>query len=136
MPTQDGSLTDADRVALACAVAHMIPASDAGVAVGAPGFFDDVEKRARRRKSTRSAFLRVAEALSLDLMSHAVGGFSAMTEQEQIGALLSIENALPAEFSLLLGIVRDVYYEDDRTPERPLDFDGDAEIFGKVQNEA
>jgi hypothetical protein len=39
---------------------------------------------------------------------------------------------LPREFSVVLGLVRDVYYEDERTPERPKSFDNDDEIFGKV----
>jgi O-methyltransferase involved in polyketide biosynthesis len=72
------------------------------------------------------------EALSLDLLAHAVGGFSALTEEEQTSTLRNIENTLPREFSIVLGLVRDVYYEDERTPERPKSFDNDDEIFGKV----
>ncbi|MCH7984890.1 MAG: hypothetical protein J4O01_09955 [Chloroflexi bacterium] len=132
MPKQDGSLTDADRVTLVRALDRLIPTVDAEFAAGALGMLGDVEERARREKSTRSAFLRVVEALSLDLTAHAVGGFSAMTDQERTNALLDIESALPGEFSLFLGIVRDVYYEDDRTPDRPANFDGDDEVFGKA----
>jgi len=33
---------------------------------------------------------------------------------------------------LVLGIVRDVYYESDRTPGRPAIFDADDELFGKA----
>lgn len=136
MPTQDGSLTDADRVTLGSVLNHLIPAPDAELAAGTLGILDDVVERAGREKSSRSAFIRVVEALSLDLTAHAVGGFAAMTGEEQSRALLSIENTLPAEFSLFLGIVRDVYYEDDRTPGRPDDFDGDDEVFGKVPEDA
>ena len=136
MPTRDGSLTDADRVTLGSALNHLIPAPDAELAAGTLGILDDVVELASREKSSRSAFIRVVEALSLDLTAHAVGGFAAMTGQEQSWALLSIENTLPAEFSLFLGIVRDVYYEDDRTPGRPADFDGDDEVFGKVPEDA
>ena len=136
MPTQDGSLTDADRVTLGSVLNHLIPAPDAELAAGTLGILDDVVERAGREKSSRSALIRVVDALSLDLTAHAVGGFAAMTGEEQSGALLSIENTLPAEFSLFLGIVRDVYYEDDRTPTRPDDFDGDDEVFGKVPEDA
>ena len=136
MPKQDGSLTDADRVTLVRAFNRLIPTVDAEFAAGALGMLGDVEERARREKSTRSAFLRVVEALSLDLTAHAVGGFSAMTDQEQTNALLNIESTLPGEFSLFLGIVRDVYYEDDRTPDRPANFDGDDEVFGKAPKDA
>ena len=132
MPTQDGSLTDADRITLYQAFDRMIPTDDAEIKAGVPRILNGVEERARREKTTHSAFLRVVEALSLDLTAHAVGGFSAMTDQEQIDALLNIENTLPGEFSLFMDTVRDVYYEDDRTPERPANFDGDAEVFGKA----
>ncbi len=135
MPKQDGSLTDADHVTLVRVLDRLIPAEEAELAAGALGMLGDVEERARREKSTRSAFIRIVEALSLDLTAHAVGGFSAMTDQEQINALLNIERTLPEEFSLVLGIVRDVYYADDRTPGRPVNFDGDSEVFGKVPKE-
>ncbi len=135
MPKQDGSLTDADYVTLVHVLDRLIPVVEAGLAAGALGILDDVEERATRKKSTSSAFIRIVEALSLDLTAHAVGGFSAMTDQEQTNALLNIERTLPGEFSLVLGIVRDVYYEDDRTPGRPVDFDGDSEVFGKVPEE-
>ena len=136
MPQQDGSLTDADRVTLVGALNRLIPNGDAELAAGAPGMLGDVEERARREKSTLSAFMRIVEALSLDLTAHAIGGFSAMTDQEQTRALLAIESTLPEEFSLFLGIVRDVYYENDRTPDRPTDFDGDDEVFGKAPQDA
>lgn len=72
------------------------------------------------------------EALSLDMMTHAVGGFMALTGDEQKSAIHNVENNLHAEFNIVLDITRDIYYEDDRTPERPTSFDGDNEIFGKV----
>ena len=59
-----------------------------------------------------------------------------MTDQQQVNALLNIENTLPGEFSLFMDIVRDVYYEDERTPERPANFDGGAEVFGKAADDA
>ena len=97
MPKQDGSLTDADRVMLARALNRLIPTEHAELAAGTLGMLDDVEERAGREKPTRSAFIRVAEALSLDLTAHAVGGYAAMTGQEQTRALLNIESTLPEE---------------------------------------
>ena len=135
MPKQDGSLTDADYVSLVRVLDRMVPTEDLEPGAGELGILDEVEERARSEDSTRVALLRVAEALSLDLTAHAVGGFSAMTEQEQIDCLLSIERSLPGEFSQVLGIVRDVYYQDERTPDRPSSFDGDDEIFGKAPEE-
>ena len=136
MPKQDGSLTDADRIALIRALNRLIPTENAELAAGTLGMLGAVEERARPGKSTRSAFLRVVEALSLDLTAHAVGGFSAMTHREQIDSLLGIESALPEEFSIFLGITRDVYYEDARTPNRPENFDGDDDVFGKAPKDA
>ena len=136
MPEQDGSLSDADCVTLVRALNRLIPTGNAKLDAGALGMLNAVDERANLNKLTRSAFLRVVEALSLDLTAHAVGGFSAMTDQEQTNALLSIESTLPAEFSLFLGIVRDVYYEDDRTPDRPASFDSEREVFGKVPSDA
>ena len=135
MPEQDGSLTDADRITLDRALNHLIPTEKSELAASALDMANNVERRAGRDKATRSAFMRVVEALSLDPLAHAIGGFSAMTGQEQTEALLSIERTLPEEFSLVLGIVRDVYYEDDRTPGRPAHFDGDDEVFGKTPGE-
>ena len=97
MPKQDGSLTDADRGTLVRALDRLISTVDAEFAAGALGMLGDVEERARREKSTRSAFLRVVEALSLDLTAHAVGGFSAMTDQQQTNAVFGMEGALAGE---------------------------------------
>jgi hypothetical protein len=135
MPNKDGSLTDADRVRFTQALNRMIAVEDPNLAAGTLGLIDEVEKTARSSDSGRSAYVRVVEALSLDLMAHAVGGFTAMTAEEQTESLLNIERTLPEEFTTLLGIVRDVYYSDDRTPDRPEDFEAVDQIFGKVEQE-
>jgi hypothetical protein len=132
MPNQDGSLTAADTLTLVRVLDRMIPVDDPDLAAGALGLLGEVQERAINDAPTGSAFLRIVEALSLDLLAHAVGGFSALTEEEQTSTLRNIENTLPREFSVVLGLVRDVYYEDERTPERPKSFDNDDEIFGKV----
>jgi hypothetical protein len=136
MPKQDGSLTGADHVALGRALNRMIPSEDPQSRAGTLGISRLIEERATREKGTRSAFLRVIEALALDPTAHAVGGFAAMTGEQQTDALLNIERALPGEFSIFLEIVRDVYYQDDRTPGRPENFDDEAEVFGKATEDA
>ena len=110
----------------------MIPFDDAELAAGALGLHEQLQARASDDAAARSAFLRVVDALSLDMMAHAVGGFAALTEDEQIASLHNVENTLPEEFAAVLGLIRNIYYEDDRTPDRPANFDDDREIFGKV----
>lgn len=132
MPNQDGSLTGADEITLVQVLNRMIPFEDDDLAAGTLGMLDQVQQRAAADDQLRHAFMRVTEALSLDLLAQAVGGFAALTVQEQAASLHGIENVLPEEFSALLGLVRDVYYEDRRTPDRPDNFEGDDEEFGKV----
>lgn len=119
-------------MALVRALDRMIPSEEADLTASALGLLDNLQSRASSDPSTRSAFMRVVNALSLDMMAHAVGGFAALTEDEQNSSLKNIENTLPKEFSVVLGLVRDIYYEDERTPDRPSDFDSDSEVFGKV----
>ena len=132
MPNQDGSLTGADEITLVQVLNRLIPFDDADLAAGTLGMLDDVQQRAKADDQLRRAFMRVTEALSLDLLAQAVGGFAALTAEEQTASLHGVENVLPEEFSVFLGIVRDVYYEDDRTPDRPDNLEGDNEEFGKI----
>ena len=132
MPNQDGSLTGADEITLVQVLNRMVPFDDPDLAAGTLGMLDEVQQRATSDDQLRHAFMRVTEALSLDLLAQAVGGFAALTEQEQVTSLLGVENVLPEEFSVLLAAVRDIYYDDDRTPDRPGNFEGDNEEFGKI----
>ncbi|MDE0591926.1 MAG: gluconate 2-dehydrogenase subunit 3 family protein [Dehalococcoidia bacterium] len=132
MPNQDGSLTNSDKITFTQLLNRIVPVDDPKIGAGALGLRDIVEERSKGKPSSQSALLRVIEALSLDMMAHAVGGFVALTDDEQNSAIHNVETTLHSEFNIVLGITRDVYYEDDRTPERPTSFDGDNEIFGKV----
>jgi hypothetical protein len=134
MPNKDGSLTGADTITMRHALDRMIPtpSDKAELSAGTLGLLPLVQQRTENDASSQSAFLRTVEALSLDLMAHAVGGFAALTAEEQIASLHNVEAALPQEFNLFLQLVRDVYYEDERTPDRPVNFDGENEAFGKV----
>ena len=133
MPNQDGSLTESDRATLARALDHMIPGTNPNLAASALDLGADLDKKTLEDKLSRSALLRVIEALSLDMTSHVVGGFSAMTEQQQIDALLNIEHLLPDEFTGILELARNLYYADERTPERQSTSESETEIFGKIQ---
>ena len=135
MPNQDGSLTNSDKITLTQLLDRVVPVDDPKFAAGALGLRDLVEERSKANPSSNSALLRIIAALSLDMMAHADGGFAALTVDEQISSIRNVETTLPAEFNIVLGITRDVYYEDDRTPKRPTSFDGDNEIFGKVEIE-
>ena len=132
MPNQDGSLTDSDKITFTQLLNRIVPFDDPKIGAGTLGLRDVVEERSKEKPSSHSALLRVIEALSFDMMAHAVGGFVALTDDEQNSAIHNVETNLPAEFNIVLDITRDIYYEDDRTPERPTSFDGDNEIFGKV----
>ncbi len=113
------------------ALDRIIPADDSVSDAGALGLHEELQSRASTDSAAQSAFLRVVEALSLDMLSHAVGGFAALTEDEQISSLQKVENTLPQEFSVVLALVRDIYYEHESTPNRPPNFDIDSDIFGK-----
>jgi hypothetical protein len=132
MPNQDGSLTGADEITLVQVLNRIVPFDDHHLAAGTLGMLDEVQQRAAADNQLRHAFMRVTEALSLDLLAEAVGGFAALSAQEQVASLHGVENVLPEEFGVFLGIVRDVYYEDARTPDRPDNFEGDNEEFGKI----
>jgi len=131
MPNQDGSLTGADEITLVQVLNRMVPFDD-DVGAGTLGMLDEVQQRSTGDDQLHHAFMRITEALSLDLLAQAVGGFAALSEQEQVTSLHGVENVLPEEFGLFLGTVRDVYYEDRRTPDRPENFKGDNEEFGKI----
>ena len=124
-------MTGADEITLVQVLNRIIPFDD-DVAAGTLGMLDEVQQRAAADNQLRHAFMRVTEALSLDLLAQAVGGFAALTTQEQIASLHGVENVLPEEFGAFLGLVRDVYYEDARTPDRPDNFEGENEEFGKI----
>ncbi len=133
MPNQDASLTGSDRVALVQVLNRIVPHDHSELAAGTLGILETVEQRLQNDPPSRTAFMRIVEALSLDMMSHAVGGFTALTNEEQISSIRNIETTLPSEFNIVLKLVRDVYYEDERTPDRPENFDSEAELFGKIE---
>jgi hypothetical protein len=132
MPNQDGSITNSDKITFTQLLNRVVPVNDPKFGAAALGLRNLVEERSKANPSSNSALLRIIDALSLDMMARAVGGFAALTVDEQNFAIHNVETTLPEEFNIILGITRDVYYEDERTPKRPINFDGDNEIFGKV----
>ena len=132
MPNQDGSITNSEKITFTQLLNRVVPVDDPKFGAAALGLRNLVEERSKANPSSNSALLRIIDALSLDMMARAVGGFAALTVDEQNFAIHNVETTLPEEFNIILGITRDVYYEDERTPKRPINFDGDNEIFGKV----
>jgi len=135
MPNRDGSLKDSDRVALSIMLDRIIPVEDHEKVPSKFGILDSVIELNSTNDTSKNGFMRVVEALSLDMMAHAVGGFAALTEEEQIQSIRSIEISLPKEFNLVLQATRHAYYEHPNTPDRPKNFDSEDEIFGKVLTE-
>ena len=86
--------------------------------------------------SSKAALMKIIDALSLDIMSSAVGGFAALTNDEQTKSILEIEKSLPEEFNIVLGATRKAYYENTKTAEFPSNFNSENEIFGKVLSES
>lgn len=132
MPNRDGSLKDSDRVALSIMLDRMIVIEEPDHAPSKFGILDTVIERISANTASKNSFMRVVEALSLDMMAHAVGGFAALTVEEQIQSLRAIETSLPEEFDVVLQATRDTYYDNPNTPDRPKDFESENEIFGKV----
>ena len=77
-PKKKGSLADPDRVLLANVMDHLIPPVDDLPGAGSMRLGDEIEKKAQSIPRLRSSLLRVLDALSLDLSSHAAGGYSAL----------------------------------------------------------
>ena len=133
MPKQDGSLTNADRLALSQALDRMIKTGNPDLPASALGIGAKLEEITSADESARSALLRMLDALSLDMTSHVVGGFSAMTEHQQISALFGIEQALPCEFKRVHQLAYDLYYENTRTPQRPSCSGSPDESWREIQ---
>ena len=109
-PKKKGSLADPDRVLLANVMDHLIPPVDDLPGAGSMRLGDEIEKKAQSIPRLRSSLLRVLDALSLDLSSHAAGGYSALDSDRQDVALRAIEQSLPDDFSIFLDFVYTVYY--------------------------
>ena len=77
MPNQDGSLTNSDKITFTHLLNRVVPVDDPKFGAAALGLRNLVEERSKANPSSNSALLRIIDALSLDMMAHAVGGFAA-----------------------------------------------------------
>jgi hypothetical protein len=132
MPNSDGSLKNSEKIMLRIAADRVISVTDDSPSPSDLGIVDSVISAAMSNDSARKSLTRVVEAMNLDMLAQAVGGWAAMSSDEQTHSLLLVEHALPEEFSAILNIVREWYYSHEQTPERPDNFDAKDELFGKV----
>jgi len=135
MPNSDGSLKNSEKIMLGIAADRVISVTDDSPSPSDLGIVDSVISAATGNDSVRKSLTRVVEAMNLDMLAQAVGGWVAMSSEEQTHSLLLVEHALPEEFSAILNIVRESYYSHEQTTERPDNFDSEDELFGKVEIE-
>ena len=82
------------------------------------GLAEKVEQRAQRAERVRSALVTVLDALSLDAVSHAAGGYTALAPARQDEALRALEAAMPQQFTVFQQLVYTVYYMEQTVHER------------------
>ncbi len=109
-PLKGGRLLEHDRRTLTAMLDRLIPAVDDLPAAGAMGLASEVEDRARRVPSLRSALVSVLDAVSLDVSVHAAGGFNAISEERRDEVLRLVESTMPQRFTTFLQLVYTVYY--------------------------
>ena len=114
----DGRLAAADRVTLAAVLDHLVPPVGELPGAGEMGLAPEVERVARRVPRFRAALLRVMDAISLDMLSHAAGGFRALSPEQQVEAIREVEQSLPRPFAVFVELVYLVYYSDERVHRR------------------
>jgi len=118
MPTKEKQLTNADRMVLKAVLDRVIPPVDDLPGAGSMGLAAQVESIAGRVPRLHDSLIKVMGALSLDLHSHAKGGFNSLTVEQQDEAIRTIEGALPGDFGNFLELVFLAYYGDSRVHKR------------------
>ena len=132
MPYQNDLLRNSEIVALTIMLDRLIPFDDPDLKPSNLKIINRVIDQCIKDDSSKAALMKIIDALSLDIMSSAVGGFAALTNNEQTKSILEIEKSLPEEFNIVLGATREAYYENTKTAELPSNFNSEKEIFGKV----
>jgi len=135
MPNSDGSLKTSEKIMLGIAADRVISVAEESPSPSDIGIVDSVISASMSENTSRKCLVRVIEAMNLDMLARAVGGWVAMSSEEQTHSLLLVEHALPGEFSTILNIVRESYYSHKETPDSPEKFDSEDEVFGKVEIE-
>lgn len=107
---QDLKISDADRVTLSEAMDRLIPAVDDLPAAGQMGLGPEVERLAHEAPHYGDALESVLDALSMDPLSRAAGGFRALSPDDRDNAIRTIEGNMPGKFGTFLEIVYLAYY--------------------------
>lgn len=108
--TSDLKISDADRVMLSEVMDRLIPAVDDLPAAGQMGLGPEVERLASEVPRYAEGLEVFLEALAMDPLSRATGGFRALSADDQDNAIRVIERNIPDHFSTFLEIVYLVYY--------------------------
>jgi hypothetical protein len=115
---ENGKLMPADRVTLGVVLDRLIPPVDDLRGAGRMGLAPEVERVAGQVPRYRAALLQIMDALSLDMLAHAAGGFGALSPEQQVDSIREVEQSLPKPFAIFLELVYLVYYGDRRVHER------------------
>ena len=108
--TSELKISDADRVMLSEVMDRLIPAVDDLPAAGQMGLGPEVERMASEVPRYAEGLEVFLEALAMDPLSRATGGFRALSADDQENAIRVIERNIPDHFSTFLEVVYLVYY--------------------------
>ncbi len=118
MPTKEKTLTDADRTTLKAIMDRLIPAVDDLSGAGSMGLAQEAERIAGKVPRLQESAVKVLGAVSLDMRSHARGGFQALSPESQDESIREVESTMPADFANFLEMVYLAYYSDSRVHRR------------------
>jgi hypothetical protein len=97
---------------------RLVPAVDDLPGAGAMGLAQEAERIAGKVLRLQESAVKVLGAVSLDMRSHARGGFQALSPESQDESIRQVESAMPADFANFLEMVYLAYYSDIRVHKR------------------
>lgn len=112
------TLTDAGRTTLKAIMDRLIPAVDDLPGAGSMGLAQEAERIAGMIPRLQESAVKVLGAVSLDMRSHARGGFQALAPESQDESIREVESTMPADFANFLEMVYLAYYSDSRVHRR------------------
>jgi hypothetical protein len=118
MPTKEKTLTDADRTTLKAIMDRLVPAVDDLPGAGSMGLAQEAERIAGKVPRLQESAVKVLGAVSVDMRSHARGGFQALGPESQDESIREVESTIPADFANFLEMVYLAYYSDSRVHRR------------------
>ena len=116
--TSNNDITDADRLTLAATMDHIIPPVDGLLGAGEMGLAEQVEQIARRIPRYKESLIRILDALSLEPIARAEGGFAALNSDQQIATIRTVESSMEAHFANFVQMVYTAYYSDSNVHKR------------------